>query len=214
MDIKNLDLTHYDKLQNSPAVGVSKHLCGSATDITLRCIGRYVESGGDVAGVVIALCCHQICKYGMYIDPGYLVDCGIGREEFELMCVMSTWAVCGTREGKTAAEQEENAKTESVGQPNTEQQEPDEEQHTLSGINAADQQQDGEHWSGLTFPQRKELGVRCKRILDHGRVQYLRKLGFVADLVYYVGKDKSLENLALVARRRIDGNNGDKESVL
>ncbi|KAF9437574.1 tRNA:m(4)X modification enzyme TRM13 [Entomortierella beljakovae] len=46
---------------------------------------------------------------------------------------------------------------------------------------------------------RERLGRQCKRLLDIGRVQYLKGIGFDAELVYYVDKETSLENLALMA---------------
>ncbi|TPX68386.1 hypothetical protein SpCBS45565_g03213 [Spizellomyces sp. 'palustris'] len=204
MDIKDLDLTQYSRVRSEKSIAVSKHLCGSATDITLRCIGHYVKNGGNIQGVVIALCCHQICKYGMYVDHGYLNDIGISEEEFRFMCVMSTWAVCGSREQQRAAEEESAVHgVSNEEKAHTEKEDDDEaDQHTLDAVDAVDLQKDGEHWSGLSFSERAKLGFQCKRIFDHGRLLYLRRLGFEADLVYYIGKDKSLENLALVARRK------------
>lgn len=55
------------------------------------------------------------------------------------------------------------------------------------------------HIPGLDFDAREKLGQQCKRLLDIGRVMYLREKGFDAELVYYVDKETSLENLALMA---------------
>lgn len=48
IDIKDLELSRVqalsdDKGQRKPVVAFSKHLCGSATDITLKCLMNYVE---------------------------------------------------------------------------------------------------------------------------------------------------------------------------
>jgi tRNA:m4X modification enzyme len=56
------------------------------------------------------------------------------------------------------------------------------------------------HWTGLDFIERQNLGFKCKRILDLGRLDALQKSGAnEAKLVYYVEKDSSLENLCLQA---------------
>ncbi len=55
------------------------------------------------------------------------------------------------------------------------------------------------HIPTLDSQARERLGLQCKRLLDIGRVRYLQEHGFDAELVYYVDKDTSLENLALMA---------------
>ncbi|KAI8907456.1 methyltransferase TRM13-domain-containing protein [Powellomyces hirtus] len=190
MDIKDLDLTQYARVNHEKIVAVSKHLCGAATDLTLRCIANYQtnaatnENTGSIEGIVIALCCHHICKFAMYADPEYLQQWGISEEEFESMCVMSSWGTCGT--------------PPSVTEPNT-------PTHVLTKpLNTAPTADDTDqpHWTQLTFAERETLGLQCKRVLDYGRLAYLRRCGFEADLVYYVDRKNSLENLALVAKRK------------
>lgn len=55
------------------------------------------------------------------------------------------------------------------------------------------------HFSGLDHKQREVIGFKCKRVIDAGRVQYLKKFGFDVKLVYYVDAVTSLENCALIA---------------
>jgi hypothetical protein len=45
-----------------------------------------------------------------------------------------------------------------------------------------------------------ELGWKCKRILDHARVEFLRGEGYEADLSYYIDKSQTPENVCIVAR--------------
>lgn len=52
---------------------------------------------------------------------------------------------------------------------------------------------------GLSVPEREELGFKCKRILDMGRLLYLQNRGLHAELVYYVDRDISPENAVLIA---------------
>ncbi|KAK9764933.1 tRNA:m4X modification enzyme [Basidiobolus ranarum] len=179
MDIKDLDLSCVDTVKGKPIVALSKHLCGAATDLTLKCLMNYYESqkNSGILGIVIALCCHQVCRYNMYPNQEYLLEIGLTQDEFQLLTSMSSWAICG--------------------QMPKEGEEPDE--HTLECVEAEDIQQGQTHYSGLSHEEREKIGRQCKRIFDMGRVTYLQKHGFDARLVYYVDKDISLENLALVA---------------
>lgn len=99
MDIRDLDLANIPELKSMarPVVAYSKHLCGAATDLTIRCLERYQQAGGTVAGMAIALCCHHRCKYSMYIGHEYLSrDPGWNskqREDFIHLAAMSSWAI-------------------------------------------------------------------------------------------------------------------------
>lgn len=46
-----------------------------------------------------------------------------------------------------------------------------------------------------------EFGFKIKRFLDFGRVLYLKNFDYDAKLIYYCGKEISLENTALVATK-------------
>ena len=52
---------------------------------------------------------------------------------------------------------------------------------------------------GLSVAERQEIGFRCKRVLDMGRVAYLQSMGLQAQLVYYVDRTISPENAVLIA---------------
>lgn len=54
------------------------------------------------------------------------------------------------------------------------------------------------HWSGLPYAKRQQLGFKCKRILDVGRLMYLQSLGANCKLVNYVNHSISMENVALI----------------
>ncbi|KAJ1500633.1 hypothetical protein HMI56_003710 [Coelomomyces lativittatus] len=130
MDIKDLALV---PTYSSPLIGYSKHLCGAATDLTLRCLTH-----STTQALVLALCCHQLCTLVSYV----------GHQDglpFSLLTKLSSWAVSH----------------------------PD--------------------------PIHRSRGYQCKRILDWGRVRWLRDHGFQAKLVQYVDHSTSPENCALVA---------------
>ncbi|KAI8907162.1 methyltransferase TRM13-domain-containing protein [Gorgonomyces haynaldii] len=152
IDIKDLDL---NLLTQDDIVGYSKHLCGCATDLTLRCALNYQKC----KGLVIALCCHGKVTFGSYINHGFLEECEIDEEQFHFLRQCSTWGVSGMERTQ-------------------------------------------EHWSGLQKEEMQRFGLRCKRILDHGRVLALRNQGYDAHLYYYCSQDTSLENVVLVCQKK------------
>ncbi|KAJ3323603.1 hypothetical protein HDV06_001627 [Boothiomyces sp. JEL0866] len=95
IDIKDLELSKVECVTNHPLVIYSKHLCGVATDLTLNCVHNYHNDGYKVGGLLIALCCHQLCNYEQYINQEYLENLEISKRDFEILCYLTTWAVCG-----------------------------------------------------------------------------------------------------------------------
>ena len=151
---------------------------------------------------MIALCCHHNCKWECYVDPGFLRKVGLDKREFELLCVMSSWATCGTREQREAAELERQKTRSAVDDDD----DVPEEDAIEERVPAEDADTEADHWTGLPFSARETLGQQCKRILDYGRAAYVREtMGMDAELVYYIERENSLENLALVVTRRGDG---------
>ena len=53
----------------------------------------------------------------------------------------------------------------------------------------------------LGFSRVKELGRKARRLLEEGRMRYLRERGFDARLVRYCGADVTSDNLAIIAQR-------------
>lgn len=86
---------------------ISKHLCGCATDLTLQCLANALQHDSaqprpKLQGLVIALCCRQICSYETYPLPGrqFLIDSNIVStpKSFKLLTKMTSWAINGRRE--------------------------------------------------------------------------------------------------------------------
>ncbi|GJJ68695.1 tRNA:m4X modification enzyme [Entomortierella parvispora] len=190
-----------------PVVAVSKHLCGGATDITLKCLANYQDSErkhsqlySPVKGILIALCCHQLCHHYMYPNQEYLKEIGISAKEFVYLTRMSSWGVC-VNQTKQAERTESRPATPS----DTQEASTNSSNSTGAGDDEhevlADKELDelSAHIPTLDFQGREKLGLQCKRLLDIGRVRYLKENGFDAELVYYVDKETSLENLALMA---------------
>ncbi|KAI9313360.1 methyltransferase TRM13-domain-containing protein, partial [Dichotomocladium elegans] len=193
IDIKDLDLSKVQALlgeEGKPkrkVVALSKHLCGSATDITLKCLMNYVQheraqgNSNPIAGIIIALCCHQLCRYEMYPNTEYLDAAGFGKTDFARLCKMSSWAICGQRAKDNNASATED------------------DEHADLAQEEGDADQTTGHYSGRDHHEREQIGYQCKRVLDMGRVRYLQNHGFKAHLVYYVDPSTSLENCALIA---------------
>ena len=53
-------------------------------------------------------------------------------------------------------------------------------------------------WGYVPHPK-EGIGLKCKRLLDLARVHYLEQNGLKAQLLYYVDKRTSLENVLLLA---------------
>ncbi|KAG0002803.1 tRNA:m(4)X modification enzyme TRM13 [Entomortierella chlamydospora] len=190
-------------VEKKPVVAISKHLCGGATDLTLKCLTSYQQSErkhsslpSPVKGILIALCCHQLCHHYMYPNQQFLKEIDISAEEFVYLTRMSSWAVCvnqtKTEKAGALSEASVDSETSSNNSPaacdDDHRIEADSELENLSNnIPAMDSQ------------ARERLGQQCKRLLDIGRVRYLKENGFDAELVYYVDPETSLENLALMA---------------
>ncbi|XP_070136825.1 tRNA:m(4)X modification enzyme TRM13 homolog isoform X2 [Drosophila bipectinata] len=174
-DIGDLKLSALPELKKTQrTVAFSKHLCGEATDLTLRCIQSNADGSPPVDYVLIALCCHHRCSWQSYVGRPFLQERGIGPRQFAILIKMASWAVCGTglsRERRRAMEQAEK------------------------------QEQPEENTQRLSREERERFGLQCKRLLDWGRLEYIRSQGYEASLKFYVPKDVTLENVVLVAKR-------------
>ncbi|ETW07824.1 hypothetical protein, variant [Aphanomyces invadans] len=86
IDIRHLNLAKMEQVANQPLVCLSKHLCGVATDLSLRALANTLPpsegSAGSVpppitshfVGLAIALCCHHACRWEDYVHPQYFLD--------------------------------------------------------------------------------------------------------------------------------------------
>jgi len=96
-DIEDLDLSKvFDKPEN--VVAVSKHLCGAATDLTLRCLTALPSE--QLKGVMIALCCHHRCAWPPYVGKQFMAQQGFSAEDFSVLTSISSWATCGFGKNK------------------------------------------------------------------------------------------------------------------
>lgn len=128
----------------------AKHLCGGATDITLRALQ---STQGVEAAVCVATCCHHRCDASSYVNRQFLQRLGLcnSPEDFAQFVSTAGWGVGGA--------------------------------------------------GGARDVPRRRVGMMAKRILDLGRVAWLREeLGLRdARLECYIGKVVTPENIVIVA---------------
>ncbi|KAM3162260.1 tRNA:m(4)X modification enzyme TRM13 [Lachancea thermotolerans] len=153
-------------------VAISKHLCGVATDLTLRCCvnsDALHRRARRLRGMVIAMCCRHVCDAKQYVNRAYVEplaqESGLAYAAFfRALKKIATWAVCGRRAGVADAEV-------------------------------------GGHFTELSVAERERLGECARRVIDEGRARFLRERGYRVSLVRYVEPAVSLENVAMVVVR-------------
>ncbi|KAL2486676.1 methyltransferase [Abeliophyllum distichum] len=173
IDIEDLNLNGVEPLQGVAYMAIGKHLCGPATDMTLRCcIGE--QSYQDIAaeaqascyfrGLAIATCCHHLCQWKKLYN--WAVDADHGS--------IFTSKDCMTQY-ETMSEMKQFGSDSEV-----------------RGV--------GEIVSDMQPIDRAVLGFMCKDIIDTGRLMWVKAQGLESQLVKYVPCSISPENHLLVAR--------------
>ncbi|EZA50432.1 hypothetical protein DMN91_009904 [Ooceraea biroi] len=177
-DIADLRLNQIAEMQSiKNKVGIAKHLCGTATDLAIRCLVKSMndEPKVNVCGLVVAFCCHHKCEYSSYIGKEYLQQCGFTADEFPVLCKIVSWATCGGRLKNDAKSQHEVFN----------------EQHSGKDIDQ----------SSELLNEREFVGRKAKTLLNWGRLVFLQSVGFQAELFYYTSTNVSLENMCIVAKQ-------------
>lgn len=158
-----------------PCTIISKHLCGVATDLTLRCIQNNTTLLANLHSICIAMCCRHIVDPQQYINPAYIhsvldtVETPIEYTDFfNVLIKLTSWATCGKR-------------------PHVQDYQP-----VQIAPNVA-----------ITIKERETIGLMARRIIDQGRLQWVQENipHCKAQLIHYVSKDISLENVALLMSR-------------
>ncbi|XP_033477797.1 tRNA:m(4)X modification enzyme TRM13 homolog [Epinephelus lanceolatus] len=214
VDIQHLDLSKVQLITQKklPLVAVGKHLCGAATDLALRCLLGKPGPGeetrppvpkrlrtsepadsrdlpgpgpgpgpGPVLGLAVALCCHHRCEWRHYVGQQFFEQRGLGAAEFSAFCRMSSWATCGLR----PTNQDSPPQDSTNQRGDDEEHEPAEETDIVGSFLSAD--------------ERQRVGRLCKRLIDGGRLDFLKSKGFDSKLSGYVSSHVTLENVLLSA---------------
>lgn len=202
IDIEDLNLNAVESLQGIPYLAIGKHLCGPATDMTLRCClvekrnqrccTERCRVGSDLKGLAIATCCHHLCQWKHYINKSYLSSLGISKEEFHAMTWFTSWAVDADHSSdlsETAVSVNLASDAPPILREKQDMGEKEEVEEVIKELKAA---------------ERAAIGFMCKDIIDMGRLIWLRQhrqgLVLQAQLVKYVPANISPENHLLIAR--------------
>ena len=177
-------------------VVVAKHLCGAGTDLALKSLEPISHR---VAGCVFATCCHGVCNWTDYVGRDYLrgvlANDGetFGEKEFDLM---KRWGA------GSAVESESSNGTAAPTDTSTASGEEEEENHNT---NATEQDYPQKLSSvvselGLSCGS-KGLGRACQRLIDYGRVEYMKQIlfkdGSETSMKHYVDPEVTPQNALL-----------------
>lgn len=176
-DIADFDISKYDLVQKSKKiVAIGKHLCGAATDFAIQCslhgnnVAQQNGNGPTTNTIIIALCCHHRCDWVHFIGKEFFIQNNFSVKEFMIITKMVGWATCGTGFSRERRKQIAEQKSNTFCNQKM-----------------------------LSYSRRKEIGDKCKRLLDFARICYLEKNGYKCSLKRYVSSDITLENICLVA---------------
>ncbi|XP_065060127.1 tRNA:m(4)X modification enzyme TRM13 homolog isoform X2 [Rhopilema esculentum] len=191
IDIEHLNLAKVSDLTQKNIVGIGKHLCGAATDFSLRCLAggdrKQAESNqaskkakldhntNRIELILFALCCYHKCSWPSFVGRDFFAANGFNKTDFHRITKICSWAVCGVRSiAKDSGDDELLGKEK-------------DEMNTFQ----------------LNPEQKKEIGSKCKRLIDLGRIEYLRKHGYQTELIYFIDSAVTLENVVLLAKPNI-----------
>ncbi|PKH55890.1 hypothetical protein CRG98_050315 [Punica granatum] len=190
IDIEDLNLKAVESLQGLPFMAIGKHLCGPATDLTLRCcLGEDIVHNDarncSIRGLAIATCCHHLCQWKHYINKKYLRKLGIAREEFHAITWFTSWAVDADHSSDLPEINNSRAPL-----PSIEKEECGKEVTQVEDAVRC-----------MKAAERAVLGFMCKQIIDVGRLMWLKELGLDGRLIKYVPPNISPENNLLIAQK-------------
>ena len=186
-------------------VALGKHLCGAATDLTLRALATscltcdtpssaapHNPSLHSLKSIGIALCCHHACNWRDYVGKDWWrkVFCG-SASEFEVCRYLSSWALL------------EEHRAGSLPSP-TAQTLPPLPPSPTEPLNPSSTFFTPLLWSAaLSTPLKACIGRAAKRAIDAGRLEYLStSLPYgKGKLLAYCGARVSLENILLLWQR-------------
>lgn len=111
-DLKDIDIARLE-IPSDTIVCLGKHVCGCATCFSLLSIQRLLEVCKQKEVIVsMATCCHQICSYDTFCNKNTLRSLGIEKADFNVMCRMTSWAVCNVKSDDVVFE---NMKKSQIG---------------------------------------------------------------------------------------------------
>ncbi|XP_004288338.1 PREDICTED: tRNA guanosine-2'-O-methyltransferase TRM13 homolog [Fragaria vesca subsp. vesca] len=173
IDIEDLNLNAVGTLRGGPYIAIGKHLCGPATDLTLRCcLGEQSNQSNGGGSVNPNL-----------RDKKYILDLGITKEEFHVIIWFTSWAVDADHGTDLPDVTDCGFHLESI------------EKKQCDGDNGVE-----DVVRNMKSVERAALGFMCKQIIDMGRLMWMKEHGLEAQFVKYVPSTVSPENHLLIAK--------------
>ena len=168
-----------------------KHLCGAATDLTLRVasssssqevdqdVDQEVEQHQDYTTIMTAAaCCHHLCTWKDVLGQEILTKHGITSQDFAIMKKLCTFYSMGDKKNKRNlknASKKKKKKTKDMTE------------------------------RGRLAALRRDLGIRCKRLINECRRESMETSGHGWEnvrLIEYVDASITPENQLLIATRK------------
>ena len=171
----------------------------SFVDFALRCVVNFAKNCKEkpkfqstssevpmsyvsqFSGLAFATCCHHCCSWSSYVGKEFFSHIQLTADDFDLIRKMSSWAVCGIRKTNPENILETGEKVE------------------VKGVSKRSEKEDSHTVYGYSAHPKEQIGLMCKRIIDLGRLQYLKRNGFYSELIPYIDRSVSLENMMLTA---------------
>lgn len=101
LDIRDLYLPQLPSIQDlqrpMQLVIISKHLCGGATDLALRCAVEGQRDTGKVRAILIALCCHHRLMWNDYVGKEFFARNNLSPKDFSLIRTLTSWCTSENR---------------------------------------------------------------------------------------------------------------------
>ncbi|KAI5966854.1 TRM13 [Candida pseudojiufengensis] len=188
IDIKDLKLDEFlDNIKPKQIVAISKHLCGAATDLTLKSIiNSSIIKDNQFSGILIAMCCRHVCSDDQLLPQSkqFLYDHGFKSvDAFNRLKKMVSWAV---------NIKEERSKSDAIDK--------NEESKENEGKEDEHSKNEDEESSCLTSAQRYEYGLKARKLIDESRLHALRTIlgdEYDVNIFWYVESNITKENVCL-----------------
>ncbi|CAH8547528.1 unnamed protein product [Heterobilharzia americana] len=190
INIADLDLSLVPLIQQNkrPVIAVAKHLCGDATDLSLRCL-KNGEHKFELSGIMFAVCCHHKCTWHETAGRVWLEKIAkITPDQFSLITLLASWAVCGMERRTQHTENFIHSTTDQDYKEALKRGKEDECQTALHS---------------LDVNIKMKIGKICKRLIDWGRLMYIKhelKL-FDAQFISYATSEVTPENIVICATK-------------
>jgi tRNA:m4X modification enzyme len=194
--------------KDGKVVVIAKHLCGVASDLAINSVRDPALAKRDT-GMVVATCCHHRCEWDDYAGRAWLQERGFTAADFALMRHWSGWGTGlarlwsgfkSSRKEEAAAAAAGDSKEEEEEEEEEEEGEGEEEEEEEEGDHVAYKpQNDVQRPKAITKEGMAQAGYMIKRILDQGRCEALRGLGFESEQVQFCSPRESPECFVVLA---------------